>query len=1242
MHAAPPIEQGLRILPIRHPRSLPSPGTPTVFKEDLVLQSGFLPQAKAPTPGVNFEGVGQGFMGPGGTWTVNVAPPDPNGAVGPSRYMQIVNAAIAIFDKSGTTLLGPVATNTLWAGFGGGCETDNNGDGTVVYDRAADRWIVSQFALGVTPFLQCVAVSTTGDPAGSYARYSFSYATFPDYPKMGVWPDAYYETFNMFDSSGTTFLNATVCAYDRAKMLAGQSATQQCFNESNGSLLPSTVDGPTAPPAGSPNFLLTLNATTQSLEIFKFHVDWTTPANSTLTGPTLLPVAAFSEACGGGTCIPQLNTTQLLDSLGDRLMFRLAYRNFGDHEALVVNHSVAAGSSVGVRWYEVRSPNGTPSIFQQGTYAPDLGYRWMGSIAMDAVGNIGLGFSTSSATSRPGAHLTGRLVGDPAGTMTLGESVLIEGPGSQTTVGRWGDYTALTVDPVDDCTFWYTNQYQAVDGGFNWHTRIGSFKLGPCQAGSPNLFSVTATPAVVEGSTPATGTVLLSNLAPSGGATVTLSSSNASAASAPASVVVAAGQESASFPITTSSVSTETAVVISGTYPAGTTKTATLTVEPSPTPSSLTLKPSSVAGGQPSSATVMLTGPAPAGGETVTLSSSSTGVATVPASVTIPEAASSGTFTVTTLTQTGTVSATISASLHGITASAALTVTKTVPIGNATFDPTLLAPECATVGPFCDTGGLIDGRDNMSGGPETNTPNTINKSCVDGTSGTYHVDESLDRLRVSTTDGTALAVGKTVTINATVWVWGATSDTLDLYSAPDATNPSWTFLGSLQATATGQQVLSQSFTLPAGSLQAIRGNWRYMGSASMCSSGAFDDHDDLIFAVQSTGDAGAGDAEAADADAADASAADADAADASAADADAADVSATDADAADASATDADAAEAGDTTPPVATITQPIDGSSVHATVTVTVTATDDVGVTKVALWVDGILNGTVTAPPFTFSLNTVSLADNAHALQAKAYDAAGNVGLSAVVSITVDNTPPTVAITSPASGATVSGTTIVTATASDDSPGTVSAVDFLRDGVVQTTVTTSPYTWSWDTTTTTPGAHMLSARARDPLGNQGTSANVPVTVLAPIQINCGGPTVTPFVADKDFAGGGTINHANTIDLSGVVNPAPVAVYRSGRIGNFTYTIPGYVPGSSHTIRLHFAETYFSTNGSRVFNVIINGATILSNFDIHLTTGAKNKAVAEQFTLNASTAGTYTIQFATVVNNSLVSGIEIK
>lgn len=478
-------------------RFIPLPaGLKPAADPDPVLQrtTAAAPTLPGPTPGLNFEGMGTGLPG----FVIAGAPPDTNGAVGLTQYVQWVNLSLAVFDKTtGNLVLGPVAGRSLWQGFGGNCETNNDGDPIVLYDKLADRWVFSQFSVrtpgvpgGLGPFLQCVAVSTTPDATGTFNRYSFTYNSFDDYPKMGVWPDAYYVTFNMFNGVTGFFLGADACAYDRNAMLAGQPATQVCFQQgaSIGGLLPSDVDGHNPPPAGAPNYMIFFGA--NSLNLFKFHVDFATPNNSTFTGPTVIPVAPFTALCNGARgCVPQPATTTGLDSLADRLMYRLAYRNFGDHESLVVNHSVAVGgtafSGSGVRWYEIQNPNGTPTVAQQSTFAPDANFRWMGSIAMDQVGDIALGYSVSSSTTSPSIALTARAAGDPASTMQT-ESTIISGTGSQTTdsfgtpLTRWGDYSAMQVDPSDDCTFWYTTEYLKNTGIFNWNTRIATFRFAGC------------------------------------------------------------------------------------------------------------------------------------------------------------------------------------------------------------------------------------------------------------------------------------------------------------------------------------------------------------------------------------------------------------------------------------------------------------------------------------------------------------------------------------------------------------------------------------------------------------------------------------------------------------------------------------------------------------------------------------------------------------------------------------------
>ena len=475
MVAATPRPQGgvnVEIEPPRPTRPLPTgPGAST--GRDSALQTAPLPLVNT-VPGLNFDGVGAN----------GYAPPDTNGSVGATQFFQITNVEFAIYDKtSGNILLGPALIHSLWDGFGGDCDTNDGGDPVVLWDKAAQRWVVSQLSGTYTNW--CMAVSTSADATGTYYRYAFSSGgNLDDYPKVGVWPDAYYRATNSFQN-GQNFIGANACALDRALMLTGGAANEICFqqNATVASLLPSDVDGNTAPPSGEPNFFVEL-FDTSDLGLFQFHVDFTNPANSTFTGPTTIPVASFTEPTG----IPQPAGGSTLDTLGDRLMFRLAYRNLGDHEALVVNHAVVAGSVVGERWYEIRSPNGTPTLFQQGTFAPDSTYRWMGSVAMDLAGDIALGYSVSSSSVYPGVRYTGRTVGDPAGSMET-EASIMEGSGVQNGgLSRWGDYSSISVDPIDDCTFWYTNEYIATTGSFNWSTRIASFKFPGCGSTAPDFY----------------------------------------------------------------------------------------------------------------------------------------------------------------------------------------------------------------------------------------------------------------------------------------------------------------------------------------------------------------------------------------------------------------------------------------------------------------------------------------------------------------------------------------------------------------------------------------------------------------------------------------------------------------------------------------------------------------------------------------------------------------------------------
>ena len=504
-----PPSEGEHEGPINPKIGIIRPGTD---RPDPVVQHRFLSRLRVNIPGplLNFDGVASPNSNCG------CAPPDTNGYPGLTQYVQIVNESYQVFDKfTGASTLGPLAIRSIWSGFGGPCAT-GSGDPVVLYDKLADRWLISQFAVaGSVPNHQCIAISTTRDATGSYYRYDFSLipfgSNFYDYPKLGTWPDAYYMAMNVFNSTGTAYLGTEPFAFDRTKMLCGLAATVispgvvgiPASNEDP--LMPGDIDGPVLPPPGAPNtFLEFPDITGNNLNTYRmwhYHVDFAVPTNSTFTQFASPAAASYVFLCGGfGACVPQLLTGQFLDSLGDRLMFRLAYRNFGTpsapNESVVANHSATSGGVGAVRWFELKNvTNGPVTVNQESTYQPDTTWRWMGSVAMDNSGDLAVGFSASSTTINPQVRYATRLSTSPPSTLD-GEAHLFDGTGSQSdTSSRWGDYSAMTVDPVDDTTMWYTQEYYATNSTFNWKTRIGSFRINPAQP----LVNVSAKSEVTQG-----------------------------------------------------------------------------------------------------------------------------------------------------------------------------------------------------------------------------------------------------------------------------------------------------------------------------------------------------------------------------------------------------------------------------------------------------------------------------------------------------------------------------------------------------------------------------------------------------------------------------------------------------------------------------------------------------------------------------------------------------------------------
>jgi hypothetical protein len=498
----------------------------------------------------NFDGLGVGLKGPQGTAILR-NPSDNSLAVGRDHIFQIVNTRIAIFSKkgkqfktTGQVVYGPVRTNTIFKGFGGACEATNNGDAVVRYDQLADRWLVvmpvfrrgaprpdqpkpgrhgepaqlsvpgktdqpgsaaplfvptPEFAQPPQPrgqptptpltgsYSMCYAVSTSGDPLGSYYRYEFLRPLFPDYPRPAVWPDGYY----IPTSTGDEVIQKHACVVEREKMLRGETAREQCVIIDGVNFLNNAdLDGHMLPPKGAPNIMMAAGGTQlkkvledDSVLVWKFHVDWENPANTKADGPEKVKVAPYHYLCGGQltNCVPQPNTNTRLDSQGDKIMARLVYRRIGNRESVVAVHSVNTSSGGGgVRWYEFRvGKNRDVVVYQQGTYAPDNSYRWMASPAIDRLGNIGIGYTFGGSPNFAGQRFAGRLAKDPLGELTLRENVLVEGEAPQN-VMRWEDFTQTAVDPSDDCTIWYGGDYLK-KGETNYTSRISGLRLPGCR-----------------------------------------------------------------------------------------------------------------------------------------------------------------------------------------------------------------------------------------------------------------------------------------------------------------------------------------------------------------------------------------------------------------------------------------------------------------------------------------------------------------------------------------------------------------------------------------------------------------------------------------------------------------------------------------------------------------------------------------------------------------------------------------
>jgi len=508
------------------PEPVELPGAPSLDAPAALMPK---PSAPAPAPSRNFDGLDYANWGAG-------HPPDTNGDVGPTYFIQSINSSIGIFRKSDGVRVAALTLDTFMSqgNFGNLCDTNNFGDPVVLYDTFEDRWIITDFAFTldgtgnvINPpgAYECFAVSKTGDPVtgGWYFYSTNTTGGLADYPKLGVWPDGLYMAANMFDYTASgSFQNPRVYAFNKAQMYAGSPTVQVVsFNApaADFGLLPSNARLQTGtPPAGTPNYFISTWQYTNAVGVYKFHVDWDRISTSTFTGPSL-PLAASSWPNASVPNAPSLGGNNL-DVLQIRAMMQNQYTNLSGVESLWTAHTVRRATTTGFaapRWYQVDVTGGTvaASLPQAATWDPDganVMYRFMPSIAIDRAGDLALGYSTSNSTTKPAIKYAGRLAGDAANNFSQDEQVLIQGTGTQTgncggsACTRWGDYSAMTLDP-DGCTFWYTNMYYAADG-LNHQTRIGAFAYPSCTpAGAGGTVSGTVT--ATAGGTPIAGATVV-------------------------------------------------------------------------------------------------------------------------------------------------------------------------------------------------------------------------------------------------------------------------------------------------------------------------------------------------------------------------------------------------------------------------------------------------------------------------------------------------------------------------------------------------------------------------------------------------------------------------------------------------------------------------------------------------------------------------------------------------------------
>jgi len=465
---------------IKYNKNESSPTKPNIQKHQGVKRSR--------GPLLNFEGIDNvngGF------------PADPNGDVSEDYYMQTVNNSFAVWDKSGNLLYGPVDNKSLWAALPGPWHSIKWSDPVFKYDYLADRWVISSMSWSRDNelYYEMVAVSETNDPLGTYNCYVFQFDYINDYPKLSVWHDGYYITYNMWENTNPpSYSYSLVTVVDRDAMLSGDSVITLIefqIPDPDVRFFPMAADlrGDNIPD-DSPCYIATIGNPDDSdpwylsLDIYEFTTDWNVPANSGFTQISQFDIGDIEPIVDFGPGAPQPINEKNVVTIPLYMMYPVTYRMFDDHESMVCCLTIWDRNTHYLKWFELRKDSGDWNVYQEGNYSPDNSHRYQPSISINGNGDIAMGYTVSDEETFPSIRMTGRRANDMLGVMTYQELELFTGLNYINTYqtsfdqNRWGDYASMMVDPSNDTTFWFTNMYPKSQTSVgNWGTRIFAVDL---------------------------------------------------------------------------------------------------------------------------------------------------------------------------------------------------------------------------------------------------------------------------------------------------------------------------------------------------------------------------------------------------------------------------------------------------------------------------------------------------------------------------------------------------------------------------------------------------------------------------------------------------------------------------------------------------------------------------------------------------------------------------------------------